>query len=52
MLNVFQKTISNKIEFKGIGLHSGLESIIKILPADEDYEIIFKRTVHSKQTLS
>ena len=44
MLNVFQKTISNKIEFKGIGLHSGLESIIKILPADENYGIIFKRT--------
>jgi len=44
MLNLFQKTISNQTEFKGIGLHSGSESIIKILPADENYGIIFKRT--------
>ena len=43
MLDLFQKTISKKIEFKGIGLHSGLESIIKIIPADENFGIIFKR---------
>ena len=44
MSNSLQKTISGKIEFKGIGLHSGLESIIKIIPADENYGIVFKRT--------
>jgi UDP-3-O-[3-hydroxymyristoyl] N-acetylglucosamine deacetylase len=44
MSNSIQKTISEKIEFKGIGLHSGLESIIKIVPADENYGIVFKRT--------
>ena len=44
MLDVFQKTISKQTEFHGIGLHSGLESSIIILPADENHGIIFKRT--------
>ncbi len=44
MLNLFQKTISEPVEFKGIGLHSGLKSLIKILPAKENFGIIFKRT--------
>ena len=44
MLHLFQKTISKQTEFKGIGLHSGLESVIKIMPADEDFGIVFKRT--------
>ena len=44
MFNSLQKTISKTIEFKGIGLHSGLESIIKIIPADENFGIVFKRT--------
>ena len=44
MLDLFQKTILKPIEFKGIGLHSGLESIIKIIPANENYGIVFKRT--------
>ncbi|MDC0426583.1 UDP-3-O-acyl-N-acetylglucosamine deacetylase [Pelagibacteraceae bacterium] len=44
MLNSFQKTISKQTEFKGIGLHSGAESTIKILPADKNYGIVFKRT--------
>jgi len=43
MLNLFQKTIFKPTEFKGVGLHSGLESKIKILPADENYGIAFKR---------
>ena len=33
MSDLFQKTISKQTEFRGIGLHSGLESKIKILPA-------------------
>jgi UDP-3-O-[3-hydroxymyristoyl] N-acetylglucosamine deacetylase len=44
VLHLFQKTISKQAEFKGIGLHSGLESVIKIIPADEDFGIVFKRT--------
>ena len=43
MLDLFQKTIQKQTEFKGIGLHSGLESKIKIIPADENCGIIFKR---------
>ena len=42
MLNLFQNTISKQTEFKGIGLHSGLESRIKIIPAT---------AVHSKMYL-
>jgi len=44
MLNKFQKTISKSTEFNGIGLHSGLESKIKIIPADDNFGIVFKRT--------
>ena len=44
MLELFQKTISKQAEFKGIGLHSGLESVIKIMPADKNYGIVFKRS--------
>jgi UDP-3-O-[3-hydroxymyristoyl] N-acetylglucosamine deacetylase len=44
MLDLFQKTILSSVEFKGIGLHNGLESKIKIVPANENYGIIFKRT--------
>jgi len=43
VLNLFQKTILKQVEFKGIGLHSGLESVVKIIPAEENYGIIFKR---------
>jgi len=44
MLDLFQKTISRQTEFKGIGLHNGLESVVKIIPADENFGIVFKRT--------
>jgi len=43
VLSLFQKTILKQVEFKGIGLHSGLESFVKIIPAEENYGIIFKR---------
>jgi len=38
-----QKTISKKVSFKGIGIHTGLESHIDILPAQPNTGIIFKR---------
>ncbi len=43
MLEIFQKTVSENITFEGIGLHSGKISTVKILPANEDTGIIFKR---------
>lgn len=43
MSNKYQKTLSKEINFAGIGLHSGKETSIKILPADENTGIVFKR---------
>jgi len=39
-----QKTVKNKIQFKGVGLHSGLESNISINPAKPNFGIVFKRS--------
>ena len=44
MLNVYQHTIDNIVSFKGIGLHSGKISNVKLVPAKENQGIIFKRT--------
>ena len=44
MIEKYQKTLSKSVSFSGIGLHSGIECNIKILPAKEDHGIIFKRT--------
>ncbi len=38
-----QKTIKNKIEISGKGLHTGVKTNIKILPAKEDTGIKFQR---------
>ena len=43
MQNLNQKTISRPINFEGIGLHFGNTSRIKILPANDNDGIIFKR---------
>ena len=43
MKNIYQKTIQNPISFKGIGLHSGRNSNVTILPGDEYSGILFKR---------
>jgi UDP-3-O-[3-hydroxymyristoyl] N-acetylglucosamine deacetylase len=43
MNEIFQSTISHKISFKGIGLHTGKTSNISILPAKEDEGVVFKR---------
>ena len=43
MLNLFQKTIQKQVVFRGIGLHSGLNSEVRILPAVENHGIVFKR---------
>ena len=43
MLNLHQKTISHKVSCSGIGLHSGKEVKMTLLPASADSGIIFKR---------
>jgi|TARA_B110000444_G_C18738562_1_gene546851 UDP-3-O-[3-hydroxymyristoyl] N-acetylglucosamine deacetylase len=43
MLSAYQKTIQEKVEFRGVGLHSGVKTEVKILPAAENHGIIFKR---------
>ena len=48
---IFQKTLLQKVAFKGIGLHGGLESEVNILPANENYGIVFKRTDLNKDNI-
>ena len=43
MLKSNQKTIKEKIELKGVGLHNGLEVNLTIKPAKSNTGIIFKR---------
>ena len=51
MLNYYQKTLSKKITFKGIGLHSGSSSTVSLLPAKEDQGIVFKRVDLNKNNV-
>jgi|TARA_B110000438_G_scaffold242646_1_gene242297 UDP-3-O-[3-hydroxymyristoyl] N-acetylglucosamine deacetylase len=41
--NLYQKTIAKIINFEGVGLHSGLVSKVRLLPAPENYGIVFTR---------
>jgi UDP-3-O-[3-hydroxymyristoyl] N-acetylglucosamine deacetylase len=43
MLEIFQNTLSKPISFEGIGLHSGKNSKVTIIPGKTDQGIIFKR---------
>ncbi len=38
-----QHTLAKNVEIKGIGLHSGCESVLRIKPAPENFGIVFKR---------
>ena len=51
MSDLFQKTLKQEVIFEGHGLHSGLKSLLKILPADEDFGIYFKRSDLEKNNL-
>tara|TARA_B100001063_G_scaffold242666_1_gene271792 strand:+ start:530 stop:1456 length:927 start_codon:yes stop_codon:yes gene_type:complete len=51
MNNIYQKTLSKKLCFAGIGLHSGKSSSIRLLPAKEGEGIIFKRIDLKKNNL-
>ncbi len=46
-----QKTISKVIPFKGVALHSGLEVNLRIIPAEPNTGIIFKRTDLKKNNI-
>ena len=43
MSKFFQKTITDPIKFNGIGLHSGKNSKITLLPGKSNQGIVFKR---------
>jgi UDP-3-O-[3-hydroxymyristoyl] N-acetylglucosamine deacetylase len=43
MSEMYQKTIVTPVKLQGVGLHSGKNSTIKILPAEENQGIVFKR---------
>ncbi len=40
----YQKTINKIINFSGIGIHTGIATKLKLIPAEADTGIIFKRT--------
>lgn len=44
MLNISQKTINSKVSCNGVGLHSGLNVSLTLLPAPCNSGIVFKRT--------
>ena len=51
MNEIYQKTLSKKAVFKGVGLHSGCISTINVLPAKENEGILFKRVDLKKNNL-
>ncbi len=44
MLKIYQQTISEPVSLKGIGLHTGKNAELRILPGNDDQGIIFKRS--------
>ena len=42
--NLLQKTLKRKINFSGVGVHSGRAVSMSIEPAEADTGIVFKRT--------
>ena len=44
MSNLNQKTLMNIVSLEGVGLHTGIEAKIRIIPAQVNTGIIFKRT--------
>ena len=51
MLRIYQNTLRSPVSFEGVGLHSGINSKITILPAEGDQGIIFKRVDLKKDNL-
>jgi len=46
-----QKTIAREIAFNGVGLHTGVNCNIKLLPAEANTGIVFKRTDIAKNNI-
>ena len=42
--NTYQQTLSEPILIRGIGLHSGIEVSMKLIPAEANFGIKFYRT--------
>jgi len=42
-MQIFQQTLKQSLEFRGIGVHSGAETILTLRPAPADHGIIFIR---------
>ena len=51
MQEIFQQTLNKEIILEGIGLHSGKNSKIKLIPSSEDKGIIFVRTDLKKNNI-
>ena len=51
MMRIYQTTLNTPVSFEGIGLHSGLNTKITILPTEADQGITFKRVDLKKNNL-
>ena len=51
MNEIFQKTIEKPFSFRGVGLHSGKTSSVKVLPAEANSGINFVRVDLEKDNL-
>ena len=51
MKHIFLKTVKKPVNFSGVGLHSGVNSKVNILPGNEDNGIVFKRIDLSNNNL-
>ena len=51
MQSLNQKTLLSPVSFKGIGLHSGLVSNVRLVPAEANSGVIFKRVDIKKNNL-
>ena len=50
-MTMLQKTLSENVTFKGIGLHSGKSSTITVMPGKENEGIKFKRVDLNKNNV-
>ena len=51
MKHIFQKTLSQSVSFIGVGLHSGKNVKINVIPAKDNEGIVFKRIDLAKNNL-
>ena len=51
MQDNLQKTLLNSVIYEGVGLHSGKKSKVKVLPAESNHGIVFKRVDLQKNNI-